>query len=186
MTNFFGKRQVWNSFCLLAGAINWMKKSAKDCNFWQIQGVARRCRLFRLTMSNRLEKQKRGGCGILLPCAWSGDEVPLLKIIRCIMGLQRDVVYLCWPIAPSYIRVQMRGEGGSWGSQPMSTAVHITWHEAQINFGDLPPYLIYAVHTLWNLAVIVLICGLPCMSTQISPADVFSDVFRELIWRCSE
>ncbi len=28
----------------------------------------------------------------------------------------------------------------------MSTAVHITWHAAQINFGDLPPYLTY---NLW-------------------------------------
>jgi hypothetical protein len=28
-------------------------------------------------------------------------------------------------------------------SQPRSTAVHITWHGAQINFGDLPPYLTY-------------------------------------------
>ncbi len=34
-------------------------------------------------------------------------------------------------------RVQMRGEGGIAGSQPMSSAVHITWHGAQINFGDL-------------------------------------------------
>jgi hypothetical protein len=25
----------------------------------------------------------------------------------------------------------------------MSTAVHITWHGAQINFGDLPPYLTF-------------------------------------------
>ncbi len=25
----------------------------------------------------------------------------------------------------------------------MSTAVHIKWHGAQINFGDLPPYLTY-------------------------------------------
>ncbi len=40
------------------------------------------------------------------------------------------------------IRVQMRGEGGGLaGSQPMSTAVHITWHGAQINFGKLPLYL---------------------------------------------
>jgi hypothetical protein len=38
------------------------------------------------------------------------------------------------------------GGGGEWGvagSQPRSTAVHITWHGAQINFGDLPPYLTY-------------------------------------------
>ncbi len=38
----------------------------------------------------------------------------------------------------------MRGQGGFVGSQPMSTAVHITWHGAQINFGDLAPYLTYA------------------------------------------
>ncbi len=30
---------------------------------------------------------------------------------------------------------------GVAGSQPMSTPVHITWHGAQINFGDLPHYL---------------------------------------------
>jgi hypothetical protein len=36
------------------------------------------------------------------------------------------------------VRVQMRGRGGVAGSQPMSTAVHITWHGAQINFEDLP------------------------------------------------
>ncbi len=35
------------------------------------------------------------------------------------------------------------GMGGIAGSHPMSTAVHITWHGAQINFGDLPPYLSY-------------------------------------------
>jgi hypothetical protein len=34
------------------------------------------------------------------------------------------------------------GEGmGGAGSQPMSTAGHITRHGAQINFGDLPPYI---------------------------------------------
>jgi hypothetical protein len=31
---------------------------------------------------------------------------------------------------------------GGWG-EPMSTAVPITWHEAQTNYGDLPPYLTY-------------------------------------------
>jgi hypothetical protein len=30
------------------------------------------------------------------------------------------------------------------GSLPMSTSVHMTRHGAQINFGDLPPYLSYA------------------------------------------
>ncbi len=35
-------------------------------------------------------------------------------------------------------------KAGGWlvaGSQPMSKAAHITWHGAQINFGDLSPYL---------------------------------------------
>ncbi len=58
-------------------------------------------------------------------------------------GLQRDVVYLCWPIAPSYYESKCGGREGVAGSQPMSTAVHITWHGAQINSGDLPPYLTY-------------------------------------------
>ncbi len=35
---------------------------------------------------------------------------------------------------------------GVAGSQPMSTTVHITLHGTQINFGDLPPYLTYALH----------------------------------------
>ncbi len=55
-------------------------------------------------------------------------------------GFQRDVVF-----ADQYrprIRVQMRG-GRVARSQPMSTAVHITWHGAQINFGNLPQYLTY-------------------------------------------
>jgi hypothetical protein len=38
----------------------------------------------------------------------------------------------------------MWGEGEVAGSQPM----HITWHGAQINFGDLPPYLTYDLSVL--------------------------------------
>ncbi len=30
-------------------------------------------------------------------------------------------------------------------SQPMITAVNIMLHEAQISFGDLPPYLTYVI-----------------------------------------
>ncbi len=41
----------------------------------------------------------------------------------------------------------MRGGGkGVAGSQPMSTAVHITWPGAQINIGDLPLYLTYDLY----------------------------------------
>ncbi len=36
------------------------------------------------------------------------------------------------------------------GPQPMSTAVHIKWHGAQINFGDLPPYLTYGRQPVWD------------------------------------
>jgi hypothetical protein len=36
-----------------------------------------------------------------------------------------------------------RGGGGVAGSQPVSTAVHITWHGAQINIGDPPTHLTY-------------------------------------------
>ncbi len=49
------------------------------------------------------------------------------------------------------IRVQMRGQWGVEESQPMSTAVQITWHVAQINFKDLPPYLTYVLYNLWGL-----------------------------------
>ncbi len=56
-------------------------------------------------------------------------------------GSLRDVVYLGWPIAPSSPNA---GGGGVFaGSHPMSTSVQITWHGAQINFEDLPPYLTY-------------------------------------------
>jgi hypothetical protein len=58
-------------------------------------------------------------------------------------GLQRDVVYLCWPIAPSQYESKCGGREGVAGTQPMSTTVHITWHGAQINFEYLPPYLTY-------------------------------------------
>ncbi len=72
-------------------------------------------------------------------------------------GLQRDVVYLCWPIAPSYRSPTQCGghEGlrlaGSQPSQPMSIAVHvhITWLGAQIKFGDLRPYLTYVPFLAW-------------------------------------
>jgi hypothetical protein len=59
-------------------------------------------------------------------------------------GSQRDVTYLGWPIAPSYMSPNAgKGGEGLWESQPMSTPVHKP-HWAQINFGDLTPYLTYA------------------------------------------
>jgi hypothetical protein len=50
-----------------------------------------------------------------------------------------------------HIRVQMRGGGSCEVS--MSTAVHITWHGAQINFVDLPPYLTCGSSSWWYYIV---------------------------------
>ncbi len=59
-------------------------------------------------------------------------------------GLQRDVVYLCWPIAPWYNPNcgRMGGRGCGDSANEYSCAHH-TWHGAQINFVELTPYLTY-------------------------------------------
>ncbi len=56
---------------------------------------------------------------------------------------QRDIVYLHWPIAPSYMSPNA-GKGGGAGFQPMSTAVKM--HVAQITFGDI-------THIFFNLCL---------------------------------
>ncbi len=61
----------------------------------------------------------------------------------CDQGVTRRC-HLSWLTKPSYTSPNGGGGGmgrGVLGSQPMSTAVHITWHGAQTNFGDLTPYL---------------------------------------------
>ncbi len=59
------------------------------------------------------------------------------------MGSQRDVVYLGWPIAPSYMSPNAEGWGvGAAGSQPMSTAcTNKLWISDSVT-----PYLTY---TIW-------------------------------------
>jgi hypothetical protein len=57
---------------------------------------------------------------------------------ECLCVLQRDVVSLGWPIAPSHLSPNA---GGVARHQQMSTADT----GAQINFGDLTPYLTYGV-----------------------------------------
>ncbi len=54
---------------------------------------------------------------------------------------QRDVVYLGWPITPSYISPN-GGEGGRCGVS-VSVDDNSCALGAQINFGDLTPYLTY-------------------------------------------
>ncbi len=66
--------------------------------------------------------------------AWS-------SIIR---GLQRDVVYLGWPIALLYLSPNAGGRGYLRG---LSQWVQL-YTGAQINFGDLTPYLTYVYNTL--------------------------------------
>ncbi len=63
---------------------------------------------------------------LLKHCSTDKDTGSVLKLNlkTCTRGLQRDVVYLCWPIAAQY-ESKRRGEGGSFtGSQPMSIVVH--------------------------------------------------------------
>ncbi len=63
----------------------------------------------------------------------------LLYVVRTlsrIRGLQRDVVYLGWPIEPSYISPNAGGEGCGVSANEYSCP-----HGAQKNFRDLTPYL---------------------------------------------
>jgi hypothetical protein len=81
---------------------------------------------------------------------WNLEYISVISVSRgrvSIRGSPTKRCRLSWLTnsAPQ-IRVHMRGRGGVAGSQPMSTAVHITLHGAQINFGYLPPYLTYGVY----------------------------------------
>ncbi len=70
----------------------------------------------------------------------------LWKGILAIRGLQRDVVYLGWPIEPSYMSPNA-GEGGvAWLSQWVQL-----YTGAHINFGDLTPYLLLLFNLCWQL-----------------------------------
>ncbi len=53
---------------------------------------------------------------------------------------------MCWPIATSYTSPNAGGLGWGAGLSCVSTAVHITWQGAQINYGDLP-----LPSTNWNI-----------------------------------
>ncbi len=60
-------------------------------------------------------------------------------------GLQRDVVYLGWPIAPSYMSPNA-GRGGEL--RGLSQWVRL-YTGAKINFGDLTPYLKGQYHEIF-------------------------------------
>jgi hypothetical protein len=69
---------------------------------------------------------------------WNPHPIPS-QLILLTQGLQRDVVYLGWPIAHSYMNPNAGG-GGSCGG--LSRWVQLCTG-AQINFGDLTPYLTF-------------------------------------------
>jgi hypothetical protein len=85
---------------------------------------------------------------------------PYPSVMKLNQGSQRYVVYLGWPIAPSYM--SSNAGGGDCGSQPMSTAVHNALG-AKINFRDLPTYL-----TIGNNYL--------CTNDLYSPAQYFGCV----------
>ncbi len=69
---------------------------------------------------------------------YSMTTSPLLSSSDNYKGLQRDIVYLGWSIEPSYLSPN-EGGGESLG---LSQRVRL-YTGAQINFGDLTPYLTY-------------------------------------------
>ncbi len=61
---------------------------------------------------------------------WSSGPTTLCKCpIVLGRGLQRDVFYLCWPIAPPICESKCGGRGGSCGvsANEYSCAHHLTW-----------------------------------------------------------
>ncbi len=73
----------------------------------------------------------------LVDCYHRKMSVPVVGLPA--RGLQGDVVYLSWPIAPLFYEPKCGGGGCGVSANENSCA-----HGAQISFGDLPQYLTYA------------------------------------------
>ncbi len=74
-----------------------------------------------------------------------GRKIGTHEQIMLARGFQGDVVYLYLPIAPLVYKHKCGGRGGLRGLSQWEQL----WHGAQINFGDLSPYLIYE-SVLWK------------------------------------
>jgi hypothetical protein len=70
-------------------------------------------------------KSRAAGVPVQRHTAWitAADATTGPHVTVTLRGLQRDVVYLGWPLALSYMSPNAKG-GGVVGSQPMNTAVH--------------------------------------------------------------
>ncbi len=79
---------------------------------------------------------------ILYDALWFVTQ--FFAVLPVIRGSQRDVVYLGWPIVPSYVSPNA-GVGGGGGCR-VSANEYSCAHGAQINFGDLTPYLTCACY----------------------------------------
>jgi hypothetical protein len=92
----------------------------------------------------------------------------------CIRGLQRDVVYHGWPTNSALVYEPKCGGGGGCGVSAneyrYGTAVYTG---AQINFGDLTPYLTYGLYPRsHNICV-----QLPLREGIVSYLKIFKFVF---------
>ncbi len=95
-------------------------------------------------------------------------------------GLQRYVVYLGWPIAPSYM-----SPNAGWGGQlqGLSHWVPQLYTGDQINFGDPAPYLTYAKNPSHPRTQGYLKCeAFKKIPYSISKLDMFVGVNRLSQW----
>jgi hypothetical protein len=100
-----------------------------------------RCKahIFCNSMQKKMHKQINCLWNIKIFCGvCKGQERTFITPSVSIRGSQRDVVYLGWPIAPSYISPTAGGGRGGVSANGYSCA-----HGDQINFGDLTQYLTY-------------------------------------------
>ncbi len=96
--------------------------------------------------------------------------------------LKRDVVYLGWPIKPSY----MSPKGGE-GSCGVSANEYSCTFGAQINFGDLTPYLSFGYmyeSTLYCTSLQISEVNLPHLWPQLMQTNLAADLRTSLIYLC--
>jgi hypothetical protein len=86
--------------------------------------------------SGQYRLSKRGFLYYILD--WWSPSSTLRVFCSRVLARRRDVVYLGWPIAPSHLSPIAGGCG-------VSANEYICAHGAQINFGDLTPYLTYCM-----------------------------------------